>query len=241
MEGKRADMVFTDPPYGVAIGDKKKFLNSFQKSGGNLDNIAGDSLGKDELSDLLVLAFTNTRHAMKDCASIYVTSPQVGELGLMMMMMMTASGLPVRHVLNWVKNAPTFSMGRLDYEYQHEPILYTWKKTHKHYGQGKYQTSTWHIDKPRRSADHPTMKPIALIENMILNSTELGMIIFDPFLGSGTTLIADHQLDRTCYGLELEPLYVDVILRRYVAFVGSPDGVFCERDGEQIAYQELFE
>jgi DNA modification methylase len=128
--------------------------------------------------------------------------------------MMMQSGLPVRHVLVWVKNTPTFSMGRLDYEYQHEPILYTWKKTHKFYGRGKHKTSTWFINKPRASKEHPTMKPVELVENALLNSTDGGQIVFEPFSGSGTTIIACENLGRRCRAIEISPGYVAVALQR---------------------------
>lgn len=136
MDGQKADFVFTDPPYGVEIGAKNRFLNSFQKAGRNLKDIKDDNISKDDLYTKLVSAFTNLRNVSNDCCSYFVTAPQGGELGLMMMMMMMESGLKVRHVLMWYKNAPTFSMGRLDYEYQHEPILLTWNKKHKFYGGG---------------------------------------------------------------------------------------------------------
>lgn len=221
MGREKADLVFTDPPYGVAIGDKNKFLNTFQPSGRCLENIAGDLMGKDELLDMLVKSFTLTREFMNDCCAIYVAAPQGGELGLMMMMMMMMmSDLPVRHVLNWVKNAPTFSMGRLDYEYKHEPILYTWKETHKYYGNGKFNTSVWEIDKPRENKEHPTMKPVELVENAILNSSDTNQIVYDPFLGSGTTLIACQNLNRRCRGIELEPKYCSVILQRFLDHTG---------------------
>lgn len=138
-----------------------------------------------------------------------------------MMMMMRDSGLPVRHVLNWVKNQPTFSMGRLDYDYQHEPILYTWYKSHKFYGGGKHKTSTWHIDKPRASKEHPTMKPVELVENAILNSSSIGDIVLDPFCGSGTTMVACQNLGRKCRAIEVSREYCAVILERMAtAFPG---------------------
>ena len=221
MNGERADMVFTDPPYGVAIGEKNKFLNSFQKAGKNLENIAGDLMGKDELFDMLVSSFTLTREFMKDCCAIYVTAPQGGELGMMMMMMMM-SGLPVRHVLNWIKNSPTFSMGRLDYDYQHEPILFSWKKTHKHYGRGQHKTSTWFIDKPRASKEHPTMKPVELVENAVLNSSDESQIIYEPFSGSGTTLVACECRGRKGRAIEIAPKYVAVALERLAGMGLSP-------------------
>jgi hypothetical protein len=216
MGGEKADCVFTDPPYGVAIGDKNKFLNSFQPSGRNLENIAGDLLGKDDLFDMLVRSFTLTRDVMDDCCAIYVTAPQGGELGLMMMMMMMMSAkLPVRHVLNWIKNSATFSLGRLDYEYQHEPILFTWKTTHKRIKAGAHLTSCWFIDKPRASKEHPTMKPVELYENGYLNSSERGDIVYEPFSGSGTALIAAENLQRQCRAVEISPGYVAVAIQRY--------------------------
>ncbi|HUU94951.1 MAG TPA: site-specific DNA-methyltransferase, partial [Phycisphaerae bacterium] len=148
--------------------------------------------------------------------------PQGGELGMMMMMMMMQeASLPVRHVLIWKKNQPTFSMGRLDYDYQHEPILMTWGKRHKCYRQGPFRTSIWEVPKPRKSAEHPTMKPVALVTNALLNHTLVGQNVADIFLGSGTTLIAAEQLGRRCYGMEIEPRYVDVIVKRWEDFTGK--------------------
>jgi DNA modification methylase len=132
----------------------------------------------------------------------------------MMMMMMREAALPVRHVLIWKKNAPTFSMGRLDYDYQHEPILLTWKKTHKFYAKGQHRTSVWEIDKPRSSKEHPTMKPVALVENAMLNNSQVNDIVIDFYLGSGTTMVAAHQLNRRCYGMEIDPKYCQVIVDR---------------------------
>jgi len=140
-------------------------------------------------------------------------------LGLMMMMMMNA-GLEIRHVLNWVKNSPTFSLGRLDYEYQHEPILFTWVKTHKRYKRG-FTTSTWNVNKPLHSPDHPTIKPVELPMNAMLNHTDEGDIVVDNFCGSGTTLVACQNLNRKGRGLEISESYCAVILQRMTdAFPG---------------------
>lgn len=133
LDGVLPELVFTDPPYGVAIGDKNKLLN--EKNGTNSieENIYGDTMGEQELHDMLVAAFSNLKaHCADDC-SYYVTAPQGGSLGMMMMMMRDA-GLEVKHNLIWVKNAATFSMGRLDYNYRHEPIFYTWGEKHHFYG-----------------------------------------------------------------------------------------------------------
>ncbi len=140
---------------------------------------------------------------------------------MMMMMMMREAGLPIRHVLIWKKNAPTFSLGRLDYDYQHEPILLTWGKRHKRPMGGQYRTSVWDIDKPRANKEHPTMKPVELIANCLLNHSDKGDVIYDPFLGSGTSLIAGAQYDRRCYGLEIDPRYVNVTITRWEQFTGN--------------------
>lgn len=243
-------MVFTDPPYGVSIGDKNAMLNTVQKSGRCTENIENDTLDPDELYKVLVAAMTNLRElAAADHCSYYVSSPQGGELGLMMMMMMKDAGLPVRHMLIWVKNSATFSLGRLDYDYRHEPIFYTWTK--KHNFNGGYNTtviddttvidkmkrpellelvrklmrlkddSVFYEDKPRKCDLHPTMKPVKLIARFILNNTKAGELVGDIFGGSGTTLIAAEQTGRRCRMMELDPKYVDVIIERWETLTGQ--------------------
>lgn len=212
--GVSPQMVFTDPPYGVAIGEKNKMLNSFQKAGRNLTDIVSDAETPDTLKNILLPIFKKIKDLMVDDCTVFVTAPQVGDLGMMMMMMMRDAGLPVRHVLIWKKNAPTFSMGRLDYDYQHEPILLTWGKKHAFYGKGQFKTSVWEIDKPRAAKEHPTMKPVALVENALLNNSKENAIILDAFMGSGTTMVAAHQLNRVAIGCEIEPHYCQVIIDR---------------------------
>ena len=223
MNGALANMVFTDPPYGVAVGSKNQMLDDVAggESGRCTEDIYGDTMSESDLHDMLLQAMTNIRLSCRDDASFYVTSPQGGSLGLMMMMMMREAGLEVRHMLIWKKSSPTFSMGRLNYEYQHEPILFTWTKKHIWYGNGKFHTSVWDVDKPRKCDLHPTMKPIALVENAILNSTTEGDLVLDGFGGSGTTLIACEQLGRTCYMMEIDPKYVQVIINRWEAMTGE--------------------
>lgn len=212
-------MVFTDPPYGVSIGDKNKMLDECaQKAGSITTNIIGDTLSTDELYDMLLKAFTNLRGACADNCSYYVSSPQGGEIGLMMMMMRDA-GLPVRHNLIWAKNSATFSMGRLDYDYKHEPIFYTWTKRHEFYGGN--DNTLLEYDKPRKCDLHPTMKPVALVAHLMENSSRKGDVVADIFGGSGTTLIAAEQLGRTCYMMELDPHYCDVIIERWQNLTGE--------------------
>lgn len=217
-DGELADMVFTDPPYGVSIGDKNAALNSAQKAGRCVTNIANDTLSAEDLYPILVKAMTNARLSCKPDASYYVTSPQGGELGLMMMMMMKDAGLPVRHMLIWEKNSATFSLGRLDYDYQHEPIFYTWTEKHHNYRNGENRTTIWKYDKPRKCDIHPTMKPVALVVNAILDGTKEGDIILDVFGGSGTSIIACEQTGRRCLTMELDPKYCSAIIRRYEEF-----------------------
>lgn len=219
--GQLADMVFTDPPYGVSIGDKNKALNAVQKAGLQTENIANDTLKADELYKVLVKAMTNCRLSCKDDASYFVTSPQGGELGLMMMMMMKDAGLTVRHMLIWEKNCATFSLGKLDYDYQHETIFYTWTKSHHNYRKGEYRTTIWKYDKPRKCDLHPTMKPVELVANCINDCSKEGDIILDMFGGSGTTIIAAEQLGRKAYLMELDPHYCDVILARWEKLTGK--------------------
>ena len=220
MDGDKADMVFTDPPYGVAIGDKNATLNSVQKAGRCCTNIEGDTMTEAELYDMLKAAFINVRENCADDAVYFVTSPQGGSLGLMMMMMKDA-GLEVRHVLMWMKNTATFSLGRLDYDYQHEPIFYTWTKSHHNFRGGEYRTTVWQYAKPRKCDLHPTMKPVELVANAIKDGSKEDMIVLDAFGGSGTTIIAAQQLNRQARVMELDPHYVDVIIARWESLTGE--------------------
>ena len=221
MGGGKASIVFTDPPYGVAIGAKNRMLNSFQKAGRNLTDIEDDDMKPEDLKAKLLPAFELIRDVvMADDCTVFLTAPQVGELSMMMMMMMRDAKLPIRHVLIWKKNAPTFSMGRLDYDYQHEPILLTWGKRHKRPMNGTHKTSVWEIDKPRASADHPTMKPPELYMNAYLNNSDVGDIAFEPYDGSGTALIASENTGRYCRAIEISPGYVAVALQRYLDSFG---------------------
>lgn len=247
--GAEPVMVFTDPPYGVAIGDKNKALQTFQRAGRIVDNIANDNIDEQALHDMLVKAFSNLRQVCSEACSYYVSAPQGGSLGMMMMMMMQEAGLEVKHNLIWVKNASTFSMGRLDYNYRHEPIFYTWTKRHNFYGDydttviddtasidkmskselkealrariQKEPDSVIYCDKPVANRLHPTMKPIKLISRFIVNSSRRGDIVADIFGGSGSTMIACEQLGRRCRMLELDPHYCDVIIDRWEKFTGQ--------------------
>jgi site-specific DNA-methyltransferase (adenine-specific) len=220
MDGEKADMVFTDPPYNVNYTDKNSFLNLLDKGSHIQEEIENDHLEDDETAknDLWLPAFKNMFDNCADDSSIYVTMPQ-GGAHMMMMMSVKEAGWQVKHELIWVKN--NHVLGRVDYFYKHEPILFGWKNKHKFYGMGEFNKSVWEIEKPQKSDLHPTMKPIRLIANAIKNSSKEQDCIIDLFGGSGSTLIACEQLNRKCYMMELEPKYVDVIIARWENLTGQ--------------------
>jgi len=220
MNGQKADMCYTDPPYGVNYEEKTKNIANQRK---DILPVSNDNLGKDALKEIVFPAFQNIATVLKNGGVYYISSPQGGELGLMMMMMMKDAGIEARHMIVWAKDAPVFSMGRLDYDYQHEPILYGWRGPHQHYGQGHYKSSLWNIPRPKSSKLHPTMKPVELIVNCLKNSSKEGDIQIDLFGGSGTSIIACEQTNRTCYMMELDPKYCDVIRKRYAKFIKKED------------------
>ena len=211
-------MVFTDPPYGVSYGDKNKFLNEIDNGNHIQSEIKFDHMSENETCQLWFNVFENIRDNLAPVNSYYITGPQIQGMMMMMMMMMKAK-LPYRHVIIWVKN--NHVLGRCDYNYKHEPIFFGWTTKHEFYGLGEFQTSVWEVDKPLKSELHPTMKPVELIVNAILNSSKKDQIVLDPFLGSGSTLIACEQTQRTCYGMEIDPRYVDVIIARWENLTGE--------------------
>ena len=237
MDGKKADMVFTDPPYGVSYADKNAYLNTIAPANRIQIPIEGDHQTVAEMKELWVAAFTLANEVSHAGTVYYICSPQGGDLMMMMMMSILEAGWELKHCLIWVKN--NHVLGRSDYNYKHEPILYGWKGVgHKFYGGGG-EVSTWEIDKPHKSDLHPTMKPVALLTRAIKNSSISNENILDPFLGSGTTLISCEQLDRICYGMEIEPKYCDVIVKRYINLVESEDDVFVERDGKKLKWTDV--
>jgi len=220
MNGQKADMIFTDPPYGVSYADKNKYLNSISRGNKIQTEIVNDHKTINDLYENIIFpSLYNIKEILKDKSSYYITAPQGGELLMMMMMMMMKSGLTLRYMLIWVKN--NHVLGRTDYKAKHEPILFGWIERHNFYGLGEHKYSTWEINKPHKSDLHPTMKPIELIVNAIMNSSLRENIVVDTFLGSGSTLIACEQTGRVCYGMEIEPLYCEVICKRWEDFTGN--------------------
>lgn len=216
----KPSMVWTDPPYGVAIGDKNRYLNSIARSNRVEENLTNDTLDEDSLTQMLRDAFAIAAAECTAGAAWYVAAPAV-PLHLRFGEVLRDLGI-YRQTLIWAKNNATFAPLGVSYHWAHEPIFYGWVPTgaHRYLGDRK-QTTLWEIARPVASPEHPTMKPVELVTRALEHSSTPGDVVYDPFLGSGTTLIAAEQLGRRCYGLEIEPKYVDVILARWENFTGK--------------------
>lgn len=201
------DLVWTDPPYGVSYVGKTKDALTIQN----------DSLNSEEFLAFLKSAFDSAKQVSKPGACWYVAAP-AGNLFLPFALAL--SDLEIwRHTLVWVKDV--FVMGRADYHYRHEAILYGWTPGAAHQEPpDRKQDSVWEIPRPKRSEEHPTMKPLELIIRAIRNSTQKGEIVLDPFGGSGSTLIAAEQTGRKARLVELDPKYCDVIVTRWQNLTG---------------------
>jgi len=210
MGGNKAAMTFTDPPYNVNYGETMK-----DKLRNNSNKILNDNLGE-VFEPFLEKACKNMLEFTDGAVYICMSS---SELHTLQKAFITAGGHWSTFII-WAKN--TFTIGRSDYQRQYEPILYGWREGVNHYWcRDRDQGDVWQVDKPSSSPLHPTMKPLALIERAIQNSSQSGDKVLDTFLGSGSTLIACDRTGRICYGMELEPLYVDVAVMRYEAFTGE--------------------
>jgi DNA modification methylase len=223
MDGKLANLVVTDPPYNV----------NYEGSAGKIKN---DNMGNEAFYNFLLEAFKNTEVAMAKDASIYVFHADTE--GLNFRKAFSEAGFYLSGTCIWKKQS--LVLGRSPYQWQHEPVLFGWKKSGKHnwYADRK-QTTIWEFEKPKKNGDHPTMKPVALVAYTILNSSLTNCIVLDPFGGSGSTLIACDQTERICYTIELDEKYCDVIIKRYIEQAGNADGVFLLRDGMKYRYCDL--
>lgn len=248
------DMVFTDPPYNV----------DYEGTAGKIQN---DKMDNNSFYEFLFKAFSNMSESIKKGGSIYVCHADTE--GINFRNAFTNAGFKQASTLIWVKNS--LVLGRQDYHWRHEPILYGWKEGAGHYFindrtkqtvfedaridisklskkeavemlekmLGLEKQSVIHCDKPARSAEHPTMKPIKLCAELICNSSRIGELVYDGFCGSGSTMIAADQVDRKCYLIELDPKYCDATVKRYINQAGTDKGVYLIRDGKEIKYTEL--
>lgn len=226
MDGKKANLIVTDPPYNVDYTGKTK----------EALKIENDKMDNNEFYQFLLDSYTRMYEVADDGASIYVF--HADSEGLNFRKALIDAGFKLAQCCIWAKQVMV--MGRQDYHWMHEPVLYGWKPTAAHYwNSDRKQTTLWHFDRPFRNEHHPTMKPIPLIVYPIKNSSKIGDLVFDPFGGSGSTLIACQETDRICYTIELDEKYADVIVNRYIDYVGSNANVNLIRNGEKIPYCDL--
>ena len=223
MEGKKANLVLTDPPYNVNV----------EETAGKIKN---DNMSDEDFYKFLFAAFVNMEQNMEADASIYVFHADTQ--GLNFRKAFADAGFYLSGCCIWKKNA--LVLGRSPFQWIHEPCLYGWKLGGKHqWYSDRKQTTVWEYDRPKSSKEHPTMKPIALMAYPIQISTMMGCTVLDPFLGSGSTLMACEQTGRVCYGVELDEKFVDVIVNRYMESVGSAESISVIRAGQTITYEDL--
>ena len=201
MNNEMADMVFTDPPYGVSYkGKTKKALT-----------IENDDVTPDGLKEMVTAWFSCVDLATRNGAYLLATVP-AGPLHLIFAQDWLDRGW-LRQIMVWNKSAMVLGHG--EYHYKHEPILFGWKPNGDRLkNTDRTKTTVWDFDKPSANREHPTMKPIKMWEYGINNHSKINDLLYEPFLGSGTTMVAAHQLNRKCYGMELDPKYCQVIIDR---------------------------
>ena len=224
LDDQLADMCFTDPPYNVDYGNSAR-----DKMRGKGRRILNDNLGEG-FERFLYDACVNILTVIKGAAYVCMSS---SELHTLQRAFRQAGGHWSTFVI-WAKN--TFTLGRADYQRQYEPILYGWKEGSDHYWCGaRDQGDVWFINKPARNDLHPTMKPVALVERAIRNSSKSRDTVLDPFGGSGTTLVACEKTGRQARLVELDPRYCDVIVRRWQEFTGKTATL----DGSGRTFEEI--
>lgn len=202
-----ADMVLTDPPYGVAyVGKTKDALK-----------IENDNLSEQELQKACEEWF-NVAFKFSRPGAYWIATVPPGPLHGIFFNDWKKRGI-LRQILVW--NKDSMVMGHSEYHYKHEPILFGWKPGERLKNSDRTKTTVWDFKRPKASREHPTMKPIDMWCYAMSNHTERGNILYEPFCGSGTTIIAAEQLGRKCYGMEISPNYCDVIVRRWENLTGK--------------------
>jgi DNA modification methylase len=225
LQGEEADAVWTDPPYNVDYE-------------GTAGKIANDAMTPEQFTLFIRSAFESMASVMRVGAPAYVAHPDTG--GLLFRGAFVACGFHLSSCLIWRKSA--FALGRSDYHWQHEPVLYGWKKgaAHTWFG-GRDQSTVFDVDKPSVNDVHPTMKPVPLIVAMLANSAPRGGLVLDPFGGSGSTLMACEQLGMRAALVELDPRYVDVIIERWQEATGGEATLGGNQSFETISRTRLGE
>ena len=225
MDGKKANVCITDPPYACNY------------TGGTGMKIMNDNLKGEEFYQFLLSAFKNAYENLADGAAIYIFHSDAEKVNFYNAVV--AAGFHYSTTCIWVKQS--LVLGRFDYQMRHEPVIYAFKDTvkHKFYGDRK-QTTVWEFDRPSKSKLHPTTKPLPLIAYPMKNSSLVNSIVLDLFGGSGSTLMAAEQMDRTAYLMELDPVYASAIVRRFVAYHGNTEDVHIIRDGKKLPCSEVY-
>ena len=224
MEDKKANLILTDPPYNVAF-----------KSSDGL-TIQNDSMDNNDFYEFLYLSFKNMADHLENGGAAYVFHADTE--GLNFRKAFIDAGFHLAGCCIWVKDS--LVLGRSDYQWQHEPVLYGFLQNGKHpWYSDRKQTTIWNFDKPKKNSNHPTSKPLDLLAYPINNSTQANAIVIDTFGGSGSTLMACEQMNRICYTMELDEKYASVILRRYVEDTNDSENVYVIRNGEKILYKDL--
>jgi DNA modification methylase len=225
LQGQAVDLVWSDPPYNVNYANSAK-----DKLRGKNRAILNDNLGEG-FHDFLLDALTP---ALAHCRGAVYLAMSSSELDTLQSAFRAAGGHWSTFII-WAKN--TFTLGRADYQRQYEPILYGWPEgQQRHWCGDRDQGDVWQIKKPAKNDLHPTMKPVELVERCIRNSSKPGQTVLDPFGGSGTTLIAAEKSGRQARLMELDPKYVDVIVRRWQDWTGQE----AVRHSDQVSFNSLF-
>lgn len=220
----KANLILTDPPYGV----------SFKSSSGL--TIQNDSMKNEEFYAFLLSSFKNMAEHLEKGGAAYVFHADTE--GLNFRRAFVDAGFHLAGCCIWVKDS--LVLGRSDYQWQHEPVLYGFMQNGRHpWYSDRKQTTIWNFAKPKRNANHPTSKPLDLLGYPIGNSTQENAVVIDTFGGSGSTLMACEQMNRICYMMELDEKYASVILRRYVEDTGNKDEVYVIRNNKKIPYSKL--
>lgn len=216
MEGIEAALMWTDPPYGVEYVGKTR------------DALKIENDGAASLPDLLADSFRVAIAALERGAPVYVAHP-AGAQHIVFWDAARDAGLQIHEEIVWVKD--TMVLGHMDYHSRHESLLYGWTPGPGRSGRGRHEGSRWYgdhaqtsvfeIPRPKASPDHPTAKPVELVERCLQNSSRPGDVVYEPFSGSGTTIMACERLGRRCFALEIDPRYVDVAVARWEAFTGK--------------------
>ena len=219
----KANLIITDPPYNV----------NYEGSAGKIKN---DNMASEKFYQFLLDAFSCMEKALADDGSVYVFHADTE--GLNFRRAFADAGFYLSGCCIWKKQS--LVLGRSPYQWQHEPVLYGWKKKGKHqWYTGRKESTIWEFDKPKKNGDHPTMKPIPLLAYPIMNSSMSNAVVLDPFGGSGSTLIACEQTSRICRTIELDEKFCDVIVRRYIEQVDSEENVSVQRYGKEYKFSEV--